>query len=447
MELIYKTVARLNPFKRWSWMKVFMLALGLFELVVQAPMFLMIDSAQFRGSLTLPEEILEAFPCRVLFCVFIIYLGLIRLAYCFSEKDNFGAYAVLILAHVIESTTWYTFAFIKLPTSTLTFDWVYQVFIKAATDFNHRHVDDKTSHIGPRTREHDFATLVIVPILTLFIAIFGSKGGASLYAFLRAANSKTLKTVDQVIIFMQVPENMKEEDELVMVLERIGSLCVGNDTNCTEFAKSSAFWPALKNILQSSRLSTSVPIAKYGCRAVNNLARTNDDNKVKLGVSGACEEVARAMRTHSSDAEVAQWGLRAIGNLAFNDSNRSKQGTAGACEEVTRAMKLHSSSRLIAQWGCRAVVYLAHSNSVNKGKLGTAGACEEITSSLQSNLSCPEVAEQGCLAIQELAEGNMDNKMRLRTAGAEAAVALVLARADMGERVKKEARNALVKLS
>jgi hypothetical protein len=108
---------------------------------------------------------------------------------------------------------------------------------------------------------------------------------------------------------------------------------------------------------------------------------------------------------------------------------------------------MHPSSRQVAQWGCRAVTYLAHNNAVNKAKLGTAGACEEIAGALIAHLGNSDVAEQGCLAIQELATSNNDNKARLRQSGAESGVALVLARSDMVESVKREARRALQTLN
>jgi len=428
-------------------MKVCMLGLGLFELVLQAPAFVWADPAAYRGALSIPDGLLDSPGSRVLFGAFIAFIGLVRLSYCFTEKDNAGAYILLVFSHAVELVVWYALAFCRLNLQSIDgFLWIYQVFTRSANRFYTGGVGETDGESQPKGREHDHAALVVLPVITLLIAVFGGKGGILNISSLFRDSSK-LKTVDQVVIFMQMVENIKEEEDLVMVLEKVGSLCVGNDTNCSEFAKSAPFWSALKTVLQSGRLCTSQTLAKYGCRAINNLARNNDENKVKLGQSGACEELARAMRAHSSNSEVAQWGCRAVGNLAFNNDNRAKQGTSGACEEVTRALKLHPSNRLVAQWGCRAVTYLAHNNTVNKAKLGTAGACDEVSGALIAHLGSSDVAEQGCLAIQELATSNADNKTRLRAAGAESGVALVLARSDMGEAVKREARRALQTLN
>lgn len=439
-----------NPFRTWTYVRVLVFCLGVFELI-NAPIFL-IDSAQhadaYRMSWTIPNEVLDVPAVKVIFCVCIIFLGLVRLGYCFADlKDNAGPYVVLVACHAVESCMWYALAFFKMQAAghasdpAPTFEWVARVLRGLVAEWR------ASSTALPKGKVHDLVTLLAVPLLTLVFALFGAgTTNPNFYLWFGLLRGKALKTVDQVVTFMQVPDNMKDEEELVMVLEKIGSLCVGNDTNCTEFAKSAAFWPQFKVILQSGRLSTSVGIAKYGCRAINNLARNNDENKVKLGASGACEEVPRALRAHSSDAEVAQWGCRAVGNLAFNNDNRAKQGTAGACEEVTRAMRNHPVNRKVAQWGCRAIECLAFNNVVNKAKLGTAGACEEVTNDLKIHLSYGAVAEQGCLAIQQLADNNAENKVKLRAAGAEAAVALVLACTDMSEVVKKEARNALKKL-
>ena len=456
-------------------MKIGMLLLGLFELVLSAPSMAAVDANALEGSLSIPEVALEGPAGRALLVIFIIFIGLVRLGFCFSgetNRDSFGAYIVLVGSHVVETAAWYFFAWIKMENSPrMDFSCAYYLFFRALNAFWGVGVGVGVGGVGVgvggaglgvrgatspsaastaaviagrKGIEHDHSVLVVLPILTLGIALFGGRSTfATTLSSLWKGPNKELKTVDQVIIFMQVPENMKEEDELVMVLEKVGSLCVGNDTNCSEFAKSAPFWVALKNILQSSRLSTAVPVAKFGLRAITNLARNNDENKVKLGQSGACEEAARAMRTHSSDMDVAQWGSRAVGNLSFNADNRTKLGTAGSCEEIIRSLKLHPGSPIVAQWGCRAVAALAMTNPINRAKLGTAGACEEVTESLRGHPGCAEVAEEGCLAIQRLAESNNDNKLRLQVAGAEAAVALVLARTDMRSSVKVEARAAL----
>ena len=475
----WRWVQRRNPLREWSTTKVVMLGLGLFELVIQAPSFALVDGAALKGSLSIPDEAVDRPAGRAFLVLFIIYIGLARLGFCFSEADSLGGWTVLVLAHVVETIAWYWFAFLKLEGAPqFNMSCVYQLCMRAINAYYSSTGGGAAVGagataaaasaaaaaaaaakmrpaaagvvIGSKSAQHDHNVLVVLPAITLLLVAFGGKSGSQLAGVLWRGLSadKTLKTVDQVIIFMQVPENMKEEEELVMVLEKVGSLCVGNDTNCVSFAKSADFWQAFKTVLQSSRLSSSVALAKFGSRAVNNLARNNDDNKKLLGQSGACEAVTRAMRTHSTDVEVAQWGSRAVGNLAFNADNRTKLGGAGACEELTRALKLHPSNHSVAQWGCRAVTYLAHLNPSNKAKLGTAGAAEEVTEALRTHLSSsyPDVAEQGCVAIQELADGNAENKLKLRAAGAEAAVALVLASADMRENVKIEARNALKKL-
>lgn len=439
-----------NPFRTWTVIRVLVFCLGLFELI-NAPVFYMdaqADPEAFRPAWTLPDEVLDSQPCRLLFATFVIFIGLVRLGYSFADlKDNLGPYAVLLMAHMLECALFYSLCFGKMQAAhhasnpQPTAEWVARMLLGLYNECR------EAGGAMSKGRKHDLVVLLLLPLLTLVIGLFGAgTSNPNFYMWFGFVRGKALKTVDQVITFMQVPDNTKDEEDLVMVLEKIGSLCMGNDTNCTEFAKSAAFWASLRPILLSSRLSTSGQIAKYGCRAINNLARNNDENKVKLGTSGACEEVVRALRAHSSDADVAQWGCRAVGNLAFNNENRARQGAAGACEEVTQAMRNHSVNRKVAQWGCRAIQCLAYNNVANKGKLGTAGACEEVTNYLKVHLSCAAVAEQGCLAIQELAEGNAENRAKLRAAGAEAAVALVLACTDTGEVVKKEARSALKKL-
>ena len=47
---------------------------------------------------------------------------------------------------------------------------------------------------------------------------------------------------------------------------------------------------------------------------------------IKLGVSGACKTVPRAIQRHINSKLVAEWGSKAVINLAVDDSNRAKLG-------------------------------------------------------------------------------------------------------------------------
>ena len=50
-------------------------------------------------------------------------------------------------------------------------------------------------------------------------------------------------------------------------------------------------------------------------------------------VSRCCTEVTAVLRAHGRGSlAVAEWGCRAIFNLAVNDENQRRLGAAGACE-------------------------------------------------------------------------------------------------------------------
>jgi hypothetical protein len=111
---------------------------------------------------------------------------------------------------------------------------------------------------------------------------------------------------------------------------------------------------------------------------------------------------------------------------------------------LVRTLQLNiDSSEVIAQ-GCRAMVCVLIGSAINRTTIASVGACEVVRDIIQRYHSDPTVAGPACGAIFSLVAGNLESKAKLK--GVLPLMQQLLADPSMPDSVKKEAREALVRL-
>lgn len=82
----------------------------------------------------------------------------------------------------------------------------------------------------------------------------------------------------------------------------------------------------------------------------------NNDNRIKLGSVGGCEDITAAVATYPSHSGVADRGSGVFAiSIVITIINRIKLGSIGGCKAVVTAMATHPSHAEVARQGCVAV--------------------------------------------------------------------------------------------
>ena len=159
--------------------------------------------------------------------------------------------------------------------------------------------------------------------------------------------------------------------------------------------------------------SSNATVQDNGCVALQNLALRNDKNKVTNLVAGGITTILFAMKTHSSNAYVQYYGCGALFYLALNDNNKVMIADAGGITTIPSAMmthssndvvqhlmKTHSSNANVQQYGCGALGTLATHNESIKLIIADAGGEDAIKSAIRNHSSNAGVYEKGNEALR-----------------------------------------------
>ena len=90
-----------------------------------------------------------------------------------------------------------------------------------------------------------------------------------------------------------------------------------------------------------------------------NLAYANDNNKVTIVDAGGIDMILSAMKTHSNNRNVQEYGCAALWNFAVNDENKVTNVEVGGITTILSAMKTHSYNRNVKEYDCEALMNLA----------------------------------------------------------------------------------------
>ena len=160
---------------------------------------------------------------------------------------------------------------------------------------------------------------------------------------------------------------------------------------------------------------SNADVQEYGCRALWN-GTSNDDNKVNVAREIGITTILSAMTFHADNATVQQYGCGTIANLALNDDNKVKIAVAeGGITTILCALNNHSYNASLQHFGCGALLNLAM-NDNNRVTIAQVGGITTILSAMETHLSNAKVQEYGLGALVNLAL-NDKNKMTIAEAG------------------------------
>lgn len=150
-------------------------------------------------------------------------------------------------------------------------------------------------------------------------------------------------------------------------------------------------------------------VAHMGCRAIGSLAYHDEGNINKLKSAGVAALLSTALKTHISNANVAEHSCRAIYNLCLNSSIVSEFGHLGVCECIVNAANIHKEHGGVVTYAVLAIGSLAVKrknekvNNANMRKLVSSGAIELVLEAATSFPNSAAVLRSTGLAIASLA--------------------------------------------
>ena len=180
-----------------------------------------------------------------------------------------------------------------------------------------------------------------------------------------------------------------------------------------------------------------------GCRALANLALSNEGIDAALSVKGTVVAVVEAMRRLGSDMDVQRHGCRALGNLASSGS-RDVLAVEGSVAAVVAALQGHPSE-VVQQHGCRALARLARSKEGQQAVLAVDGSVAALVAAVAGSAD-DDVQDQGCRALGYLAESAEGTQAVLAVEGSVAAVVAAMIRQEEDDDVQRSGCLALSNL-
>ena len=122
---------------------------------------------------------------------------------------------------------------------------------------------------------------------------------------------------------------------------------------------------------------------------------------------GGVECIFAAVKEHLADAEIQEWGCKALHNLACNnDTLRRSLIQQGALAAITDAMREHGDNAGVQQEGCVALASLAKDDEHAKNQLERMDGVQLVIAALRTHKDDAEMQRWGFKALRSLAAGN-----------------------------------------
>ena len=153
-------------------------------------------------------------------------------------------------------------------------------------------------------------------------------------------------------------------------------------------------------VLMLSHISTS-QVQEQGCRALTDLSRGFDDNKVSIATAGGIAAIVNGMKAHRVHPGVQENGCLALSNLAANSDNQVSIAKAGGIVTIVSGMEVHRDHAGVQKYGCWALTSLAF-NSINRVPIANAGGIAAIVSGMEVHRDHDGVQKYGCMALNNL---------------------------------------------
>lgn len=242
------------------------------------------------------------------------------------------------------------------------------------------------------------------------------------YGPARRQSAAEAGALNAIVIAMRIHIDAPSIQELCCLA--IGNIVAGVDESGVarkQLAADAGCLEALANAIQAHVDASSVQ--EYGAFALGNIcyAADQDGLKRKQRAADACAVSAliRGMRAHSGEAAVAEYGCFALGNICravggkdggTDESGRERKAAAvdaGALGVIVNAMRFHSKESGVQEWGARALSNITFGNNEWREKARQAGArpqwlvgMAEAMEEIEKNREVPGNSKTERLAIR-----------------------------------------------
>jgi hypothetical protein len=192
-----------------------------------------------------------------------------------------------------------------------------------------------------------------------------------------------------------------------------------------------------------------------GCWALACIAAAADsaDKPDKPGVhahiadAGGVDRICIAMKSHKMNAAVQVAGCRALANLAASNDEESVMN-AGAIERICSAMQAHLNSAVVQKRGCSALMHIATSSVDAQAIIAQNGGIECICSGMAVHMQSEDVQEKGCWALVCLTgDSTTGNHVSIVKAGGIERICAAMASHEHCSRVQEVGLQCIARLS
>jgi len=173
---------------------------------------------------------------------------------------------------------------------------------------------------------------------------------------------------------------------------------------------------------------TDAGVQVEGCSAVANLACADRKTRLALMKAGAPERVCRAMRQLADDETVQQEGCAALANLCWGEVQKQEVQNAGGAIAIFEAMRAYPLCAGVAEWGCKALHNLACNNDALRGWLLEHRTIELVCEALRHHADQAGVQLEGCITLASLAKSDEEVKQRISKGGGQSLILAALHR-------------------
>lgn len=184
----------------------------------------------------------------------------------------------------------------------------------------------------------------------------------------------------------------------------VAAICANADENCTACGTEAedAVIPAVLRMMKAHL--ESVKVQEAACRALANLART-EDNMVKIVNLDGLGPIYVAMERHSTLPNVQVAACRALGNLAVHADNAVTVARDGL-RHVYKAMDAHATLPAVQEAACGALANLALNDEIQV-TMGSDDGLERVYRAMRVDSAGVQIA--ACLVLECLARNPANN--------------------------------------
>ena len=162
---------------------------------------------------------------------------------------------------------------------------------------------------------------------------------------------------------------------------------------------------ALSAVLTAMRgHTTQLGVQDYGCRALAKLAMSEEGSRAVLAVEGSVAAVAEAMGGHTTNLRVQAHGCLTLANLTMSEEGRRAGLSAGSSvAAVLTAIRGHTTNLCVQANGCRALANLAMSEEGRRAVLAVEGSVAAVLEAMRGHTTHSGVQDHGCRVLANLA--------------------------------------------